>query len=63
MDQINDNMTPAPLDRDLILAFMSTVLLSARIIAVRGQPIPKAELLSCVQDAEVLLAEVERRGG
>ena len=62
MDQIND-MTPAPLDRDLILAFMSTVLLAARIIAVRGQPIPKAELATCVEEAEVLLSEVERRGG
>jgi len=59
MDQVNEN----PLDHELMLAFMSTVLLAARIVAVRGQPIPKAELLSCVQDAEVLLAEVERRGG
>lgn len=64
MDQVNDNITPAlPVDRVDMLAFLSTVLLAARIIAVRGQPVVKGEIIQSVEDAQTLMTEVERRCG
>jgi hypothetical protein len=63
MDLVNDNVEIAPLDREMMLAIMATILLGARIVAVRGQPIVKGEMSTCVEEAQLLLAEVERRCG
>ena len=63
MDQVNDNLTPEPIDRAGLLSFIATTLVAATIVAVRGQPVVKGEIITCIDNAEVILAEVERRCG
>jgi len=61
VDQIHNDNVPAPIDRAGLLSFIATTLVAASIVAVRGQPIVKGEIITCIDNAEIILAEVERR--
>lgn len=63
MDQIDESLKTPGYDRLGTIAFMATALMVAKIIAVRGQPIVNAEMIHCVDDAEAMLTELERRCG
>jgi hypothetical protein len=62
MGDTNESENPFA-DRTVLLGVVSTVLLAAKIISVRGQPINNGDINEAVSNAATLLGEVERRGG
>lgn len=52
-----------PADRILITSVIATGLLMAKIVGVRGQPMPKGDIIQCIDDAETLMTEIEARYG
>ena len=50
-------------DRRQQLSIIATVLLAARVIALRGQPANHGDVVEAVSNADALIKEVERRCG
>jgi hypothetical protein len=61
MDQMTENLVPVPEDRAGLLALISTALLAARMVSLRGQPLNDGDIFESVETADRLLGEVERR--